>query len=159
MTDIEAIRARLGALGSFRDDDWFVFDNFGTYSIRLDDGGPGYVEIASTDQPESVAEFFAHAPEDIATLIDEIFNLRNQWASALDEADEEIKRLTEHVRELQEQDERNLAEITALADQRDAAIQKLQMYLFAISEGAFTMTEDWLVSDFKGLLHILGAPE
>ena len=81
MNEIQEIEARLEAAPE--PEKWQVEEGWEGYRVFYEDDGPGDLPIAEgicqgTDGGEALAEFIAHAPEDIAALITEVERLRGQ---------------------------------------------------------------------------------
>ena len=93
--DLQAIEARLEAAPE--PEKWQVEEGWEGYRVFYKDDGPGYLPIAEeicqgTDSGEALAEFIAHAPEDIQALIDEVTDLRMKLEAAQFQI-EEVKAL------------------------------------------------------------------
>ena len=78
MNEIQEIEARLEAAPE--PEKWQVEEGWEGYRVFYKDDGPGDLPIAEeicqgTDSGEALAEFIAHAPEDIRALIDEVGRL------------------------------------------------------------------------------------
>ena len=76
--DLQAIEARLEAAPE--PEKWQVEEGWEGYRVFYKDDGPGDLPIAEgicqgTDSGEALAEFIAHAPEDIRALLDEVGRL------------------------------------------------------------------------------------
>ena len=76
--DLQAIEARLEAAPE--PEKWQVEEGWEGYRVFYKDDGPGDLPIAEeicqgTDSGEALAEFIAHAPEDIRALIEEVGRL------------------------------------------------------------------------------------
>ena len=76
--DLQPIEARLEAAPE--PEKWQVEEGWEGYRVFYKDDGPGDLPIAEeicqgTDSGEALAEFIAHAPEDIQALIDEVGRL------------------------------------------------------------------------------------
>lgn len=79
--DTTEIEARLAAAPESRS--WKVQSEWDDYLVCYTDGTPGYFSIAEKicqgrDGVEALAEFIAHAPEDIRALLDEVKRLQAQ---------------------------------------------------------------------------------
>ena len=79
--DLQAIEARLEAAPE--PDKWQMEADWDNYRVFYKDDGPGDLPIAENicqgaDGGEALAEFIAHAPEDIRALLDEVERLRGQ---------------------------------------------------------------------------------
>ena len=73
--DLQAIEARLEAAPE--PEKWQVEEGWEGYRVFYKDDGPGDLPIAEeicqgTDSGEALAEFIAHAPEDIRALLDAV---------------------------------------------------------------------------------------
>ena len=93
--DLQAIEARLEAAPE--PEKWQVEEGWEGYRVFYKDDGPGDLPIAEeicqgTDSGEALAEFIAHAPEDIRALIDEVTDLRMKLEAAQFQI-EEVKAL------------------------------------------------------------------
>jgi len=135
--DLDAITARAEAATP---GEW----GYEAFPHRVDIDGPGGwanfwrgaerpefltdMEPAEFKQARADAEFIAHARTDIPALLAEVSRLRTQ-VRELEDALEDGQRLRDQLaesdlgrRQMEEQDERNLAEIIQLGDQRQALI-------------------------------------
>ena len=85
--DLQAIEARLEAAPE--PEKWQVEEGWEGYRVFYKDDGPGDLPIAEEicqgkDSGQALAEFIAHAPEDIRALIDEVTELREQIAQEIE---------------------------------------------------------------------------
>ena len=95
MNEIQEIEARLEAAPE--PEKWQVEEGWEGYRVFYKDDGPGDLPIAEeicqgTDSGEALAEFIAHAPEDIRALLAEVTDLRVKLEAAQFQI-EEVKEL------------------------------------------------------------------
>ena len=108
--DLQAIEARLEAAPE--PEKWQVEEGWEGYRVFYKDDGPGDLPIAEeicqgTDSGEALAEFIAHAPEDIAALVTEVERLRatviveqnrrQPWVKLAHQNSQEVKRLRRQI--------------------------------------------------------------